>query len=59
MRIEYYIKNVYGNDHMYIVDPEQAHAVGTLTKKKTIDHNDIKALERLGHTLERVHAPID
>ena len=54
MHIEYRTKNVYGNDNRYIVNPDIAQAVRTLTGKKTINTGDIFALSTLGHTFEEV-----
>jgi len=42
------IKNVYGNEMIYIVDQNEAKAISMLTGKKTIDNNDIDALFMLG-----------
>ena len=54
MIIQYYIKSVFGKDNIYIKDEEQSKIISTLTNKKTVDKNDIKALEQLGFTLEQV-----
>lgn len=40
-------KSVYGNDLMYVVS-DHAAPIRALTKKKTIDSNDIKQLKKLG-----------
>ena len=50
MTIELELKNVYGNELIYIKDEQAKDAVQTLTGKKTIDHQDINALESLGLT---------
>lgn len=57
MEINYFIKNVYGGELMYISDKTIANAVGRLTNKHTIDESDIAALEALGHTV--THVPIN
>ncbi len=44
-------RNNYGNEAIYVVS-DNAQAVRTLTKKKTIDRNDIEALRALGLTVE-------
>ena len=46
--IDAQIKNVYGNEMIYIVNADEAKAVSMLTGKKTIDSNDINALFMLG-----------
>lgn len=53
MHITYHSRDVYGNTLLYINDENKAKAVQTLTGKKTIDSNDIKALQALGHKVER------
>ena len=50
MTIELELKNVYGNELIYIKDEQAKDAVQTLTGKKTIDYQDINALESLGLT---------
>lgn len=52
MTITYHIKSAYGTDRKYINDDDIADAVADLTGNKTIDKQDIKALEALGHTVE-------
>ena len=59
MHIQYYAKTVYGNKNLYILNPDQANAIQTLTRKKTIDNHDIKALQALGHTTEQVPEPFE
>jgi hypothetical protein len=48
MEITAYIKNVYGNDLIYIEDIEHAKAIRNLTGKRTINNNDIHNLSKLG-----------
>ena len=52
--IEYYKKNVYGKENMYIMDPRFKNLIATLTKKETIDINDFMALGALGFNLIQV-----
>ena len=44
-------KPAYGTIHHYIRDEATAQAVSMLTKKKTVDAGDIKALQALGFTV--------
>jgi len=55
MFIEYYKKNVYGNEMMYIKDEKQKNVVQTLTGKKTVNNDDINALQSLGLVLVLTH----
>ena len=55
--IQYYTKNVYGLERIYILDPETAVNIQVLTKQKTIDLEHIKSLEILGFEFERVLPP--
>lgn len=52
--IEYYIKNVYGNELRYVKDKEKAQAITILTGSKTLSGNHIGALEMLGFTFKQV-----
>lgn len=45
--ITYYEKSNYGAKALYIAS-EHRDAVQTLTRKKTVDHSDLKALRSLG-----------
>lgn len=47
MNIEYYKKNVYGKELLYIKDESLAKAIEKLTGKKTIDKDAIEALKRI------------
>lgn len=49
MKLTITARSVYGNT-LYYVTSSQAAAVATLTRKKTVDFNDIMALESLGFT---------
>ena len=55
--IQYYTKNVYGLERIYISDPDIAQAIARLTKQKTIDLEHIKSLEILGFEFEQVLPP--
>lgn len=57
MQIEYYIKNVYGCENMYILNDNIANSVTELTNKKTISCRDIINLEKLGCTFKEVLPP--
>ncbi len=48
MNIEYYKKNVYGNELCYVKDKKLAEIVMRLTGQKTISTNTIEALKALG-----------
>lgn len=54
MTIEYYKKNVYGNELMYIKDTKIAQIFLRLTGKKTIDKMAMDALKELGHKFIQV-----
>ena len=45
--IEYYKKNVYGNDLMYVKDKTQAEIITGLTGQKTISPYIMEALKKL------------
>ena len=57
MNIKVFTRSNWGTTHTYILDEKINDAVMTLTKKKTIDRYDIRALEALGHTVELVCDP--
>lgn len=57
MNIKVFQRSNWGNTHTYILDDKIQDAVMTLTKKKTIDRYDERALEALGHTIEIVLDP--
>lgn len=54
MQINYHIEKAYGTDRKYITDDEKAQAVQQLTGNKTINKQDINALEKLGHEVNHV-----
>lgn len=57
MIIEYYIKNVYGNDLIYIKDKHLKETISSLIGKKTISQKDIKNFEVLGISFKEVLPP--
>ena len=58
MNINYYRKNVYGVEKIYIEDKTQAACVSMLTGKMTVDQRDIDAIKELsGATFTEVIAP--
>lgn len=57
MTINYYIKNVYGNELMYVADHKQFLTVAALTKQTTLSHTAISALEELGLKFKQVLPP--
>lgn len=54
MHIQYRIRQVYGNDSLYVVDPKIAALLQRLTGRKTLAPSDMDVLTRLGHTFEQV-----
>ena len=54
MIIEYYKKNVYGNELFYVKDSKQAMLLFILTGRKTINEKDIDVLGELGFTMTQV-----
>lgn len=57
MKIEYYTRNVYGRETMYIIDKNIAKHVAVLTGLKTLTKDHKQALEKLGHTFMQVIEP--
>lgn len=57
MIIEYYIKNVFGRELIYIKDDKIKNLISSLTQKETIDNHDIKVLTELGFNLVEVLPP--
>ena len=57
MTIEYYRKNVFGKEVMYVSDPGQAKIIIKLTNKLTLTEDTMTALEMLGNKFEEVLAP--
>ena len=45
--IEYYIREIYGMERGYILDPKDAKLVMELTGKKTIDHRTREVIRDL------------
>lgn len=57
MTLEFYRKQVYGNELRYLVDCEEATAFRELTNKLTISSKDMHHGEALGITFLEVMAP--
>lgn len=57
MEIDYYRKNVYGNELMYVASEDAKYAIYALTGKNSISPLHINALESLGCTFKEVLAP--
>ena len=57
MIIQYYKKNVYGVEYIYILDKDIAKNIAVLTCRKTIDKRDIEALQCLGFEFKEVLKP--
>jgi hypothetical protein len=57
-QIEYYTKNVYGQELMYILDSDMATYFQALTGKKTINETDMHLLSKMfGVEFKEVLAP--
>ncbi len=56
MKIQYYRKNVYGKECLYITGLAEL-PVGYLTGRKTVTKGDLSCLQDLGHEIEEVLAP--
>lgn len=59
MTIEYYTKNVYGRDVLYMVDGTIAKSFHTMTGRKTLNADDIDFLGKLGIETKRVLEPVN
>jgi len=57
MKIQYYIKTVYGRDLKYIIDPKIGQALATLTGTGSLMPYQEEALKTLGFTFEEVLNP--
>lgn len=57
MIIEYYIKNIYGNELIYVKDEQLRKTISNLIGKKTINKKDIHNFEILGISFKEVLAP--
>lgn len=58
MKIQVYIRFVYGKQMTYVADPSQARLISALTGAKTLEHRHLIALEGLGHIIEQVSDPL-
>jgi hypothetical protein len=52
--INYYKKNVYGNEHNYIHEPHVAEAHRKLTGQTTLSERHMEAYKALGHEVNHV-----
>ena len=52
MQIYYYGKQSFGNYYYYLADESQAESVQTLTGKRTVNRDELKALQRLVGTVD-------
>lgn len=57
MKLEYYRKNVYGNDRLYIHGAVVAANVWILTGQKTVSEKHLTALRALGVETEEILQP--
>lgn len=57
MNITYYIKNVYGQEKIYLADDNQRRAVMMITGQRTVTPNVMKGLLLLGFSFTRVLEP--
>lgn len=56
MNIQIEIKNVYGNELIYVIEPDCARTIQKLTGRKTLTRSDIQAFKDLGFTFS-VYTP--
>lgn len=57
MTIEYYTKNVYGNELIYLVESPETNVVLRLIGQKTISSYQMSLFESLGVNFTRVFEP--
>lgn len=57
MKLQFYRKQVFGRELMYLVDCKEARAIRGLTEKSTIDNYQMVKLGELGFEFEEVLAP--
>jgi hypothetical protein len=57
MIIEYYKKNIYGSDKMYIKTPEYAEIFRHITAQQTLTENVKENFEKLGFKFDEVLPP--
>ena len=57
MQINYYRKQVYGNDYVYVADDEQAKSIAKITGSKTLKPIHVEGLSELGFEFDEVVAP--
>lgn len=56
MTVQYFIRNVYGTQTLYVTG-EAMKWVNVLTHRKTVTLKDLQALEKLGIKIERIEDP--
>lgn len=54
MNIQYYKRNVYGNETLFVKDHELSMTIRLLTGKASLTSNVVEALKKLGFTFEQV-----
>lgn len=57
MNIEYYVKNVYGREVMYLADPTKAEALTKLTRLRTMSKEHMEALQGFGFVFQQIDEP--
>lgn len=57
MKLNYYVKNVYGNLHLYLESSTEQQAITSLTGTKTLLQTQMQALESLGFEFVQVLTP--
>lgn len=55
--IQVFTRHIYGAPKVYVLNPEQAQAISSLTGCKTLEARHVAALEALGFTFEAVLDP--
>lgn len=57
MNIEYYIKNVYGIDRIYIKDQKVAEIIARITGRKTLEQIHLNYFKELGINFVEIIPP--
>lgn len=57
MKVQFYRKSVYGNEHMYLIDSDPARLILELIGQKTILDGQMRRFTTLGIEFEEVLAP--
>lgn len=58
MKVDFYVRSVYGSDRMYVKDETQAKAIFALTKQKTLSPENLRALRFLGVEMNQILPPL-